>query len=74
MDGTFNKEKSCHGDNKYITYYVGDKGSKIILVAPHGGSLRPDDIPDRNGNNDKYVKVSLLKDLFTMEIALELRN
>jgi hypothetical protein len=36
---------SYFGRNQYIEYIAGEL--PIILSAPHGGSLRPDEIPDR---------------------------
>jgi N-formylglutamate amidohydrolase len=37
--------ESYFGENNYIEYVAGDL--PIILSAPHGGLLTPDDIPDR---------------------------
>ncbi|WP_324751144.1 hypothetical protein SH591_07235 [Sphingomonas sp. LY54] len=41
----FEVGKSYFGENQYIEYLPGN--APVILTAPHGGSLRPDTIPDR---------------------------
>ena len=35
-------------DQEYIEYIPGHSDSRIILSAPHGGSLKPDDLPTRD--------------------------
>lgn len=37
-----------YGTDRYVTYYKGDNDTKIILLATHGGELKPDTIPDRD--------------------------
>ena len=40
--------RDYNNTDTYIAYYPGDPGSKIIICAPHGGSLIPAIIPDRH--------------------------
>ena len=51
---------SYFGRNQYIEYIAGDL--PVILSAPHGGSLRPDEIPDRTYG-------TTVTDLHTAELA-----
>jgi N-formylglutamate amidohydrolase len=41
----FQPGKSYFGRNEYVEYLPGDV--PVIISAPHGGRLRPDEIPDR---------------------------
>ena len=72
--------KKIHfGDEEYVSYYTGDKGTKIILLAPHGGSLKPASIPNREetykkNTGDANLKLKFQSDLFTKQIAIELRE
>lgn len=56
---------SYFGENSYIEYIAGDL--PIILSAPHGGSLKPDDIPDRS-----YGSVG--RDMNTQELARSIQS
>ncbi len=51
------------GRNSYIEYIVGDL--PIIISAPHGGSLEPDEIPDRTWG-------TFVRDRYTQELAREI--
>ena len=42
--------QSYFGRNNYIEYRAGNL--PIILIAGHGGTLEPNEIPDRNGSGD----------------------
>ncbi|MFH0990697.1 MAG: lamin tail domain-containing protein [bacterium] len=46
VDTTFIPGKSYFGRNEYIEYIAGD--TPYILSAPHGGILKPVEIPDRD--------------------------
>ncbi|MEO0898031.1 MAG: T9SS type A sorting domain-containing protein [Bacteroidota bacterium] len=50
------------GENGYISYQVGQL--PIVLSAPHGGDLKPTDIPDRSCPNAVTVK-----DLNTLQLT-----
>lgn len=74
------------GYKGYCEYFHGAPTSSVIICAPHAGHLRPSHIPDRkkqccNGkvNNCTFAKsknkgISLLKDSYTYEMAVSLRN
>ena len=57
--------ESYFGQKNYIEYIAGNL--PIIISAPHGGKLKPNDIPDRVCNNPTTVT-----DLNTNELALEI--
>ena len=57
--------------NGYIEYQAGNL--PIILTAPHGGYLEPNEIPDRNCSGCVYVRDSYTQEL-TREIAQEIHN
>ena len=61
---TFETGETYFGANDYIEYQAGNL--PIILSAPHGGGLRPDDIPDRDCSGCVYVR-----DSYTQELARE---
>ncbi|KAL5265276.1 hypothetical protein ACHWQZ_G006122 [Mnemiopsis leidyi] len=73
------------GYSGYAEYYPGSEDSCIILTAPHGGNIKPDVIPDRcktccnnsvpgcKFGQSKY-SVSLVRDTFTLEMAITLRS
>jgi len=50
-----------YGSNQYISYYPGTL--PIIISAPHGGNLAPEEIPNRTGN------ITTGTDLNTIELA-----
>jgi hypothetical protein len=50
--------------NEYIEYISGNL--PIVISAPHGGHLEPEEIPDRDCNNCVYIK-----DSYTQELARE---
>jgi hypothetical protein len=54
--------QSYWGRNQYIEYIAGNL--PIIISAPHGGSLQPDEIPDRTYG-------STGKDTYSLEYTLE---
>ena len=52
VNGKPRKKYHCSGTldgSPYCSYTVGDCRSRIIINAPHGGTLRPPDIPVRRG-------------------------
>lgn len=59
--------QSYFGRNNYIEYRAGNL--PIILVAGHGGSLEPAEIPDRNGSGDVTTS-----DRNTIELAEAIAN
>ena len=66
-----------HGTEEYISYYVGDKQSKIILTVPHGGYLVPSSIPNRNKHTkaeNVSINICVENDDFTKELAVLLRE
>ncbi len=52
--------ESYFGRNNYIQYKVGNL--PLIIAAPHGGSEKPEEIPDRSWG-------STVKDAFTLEMS-----
>lgn len=60
------------GRNGYIEYYAGN--SPMIFAAPHGGMLRPDEIPPRDTVSCGAKDIVLLADLYTREIVMEIRS
>ena len=68
-DGPYEVNKVYNGVGNYITYYPGN--SPIILSAPHGGDLTPDDIPDRSwgttvtDTNTKQLTLAIMNFLDT---------
>ena len=49
------------GENDFIEYKAGNL--PIVITAPHGGSLEPSSIPDRNCPGCVYVKDSFTEEL-----------
>ncbi|MDP6338923.1 MAG: hypothetical protein QF842_01170 [Candidatus Marinimicrobia bacterium] len=45
-DGPYYPDSVYYGREKYVEYHAGDL--PIILSAPHGGRITPDEIPDRS--------------------------
>lgn len=87
------KTYTCSGkykDEPYCYYEEGDAGSNIIIIAPHGGSLRPGNIIDRDAGclvGDSCVwshscgvkdttkcKAKIFKDVYTKELSIMLAN
>ena len=68
-DGPYEINKIYNGVENYITYYPGN--SPIILSAPHGGDLTPDDIPNRTwgttvtDTNTKQLTIAIMNFLDT---------
>ncbi|ORX91229.1 hypothetical protein K493DRAFT_409435 [Basidiobolus meristosporus CBS 931.73] len=58
--------KSYYGTNRFVEYIPGN--SPIVLAAPHGGFLMPENVADR----PSLPGVRLLNDLNTHEIAKDL--
>lgn len=58
----FEAGKSYFGQKNYIEYIAGN--SPLIISAPHGGSLKPNDIPDRLCDGCSYIM-----DANTQELA-----
>jgi hypothetical protein len=52
--------KSYFGHSNYVEYLAGDM--PLIISAPHGGTLRPSEIPDRKDGE-------FTSDAYTMELA-----
>lgn len=61
---TFESGETYFGANDFIEYRAGNL--PIILSAPHGGELRPDEIPDRDCSGCIYGR-----DSYTQELARE---
>jgi hypothetical protein len=59
--------KSYFSNNNYIEYIAGN--TPFIVSVPHGGDLKPSDIPDRNCAN-----CTIVKDGNTQELAREIAN
>jgi hypothetical protein len=55
----------CYGNKKYIEYHPGNL--PMVLTAPHGGRLMPQEIPNR-----KYGY--FYHDEFTKELILDIKN
>jgi len=56
---------SYFDDNEYIEYRAGNM--PIIILAPHGGYLEPDNIPDRDCEGCVYVR-----DFRTQEMSIQM--
>lgn len=63
--------KTYFGANRYVQYVPGN--SPVILTAPHGGTLRPDSIPDRSKASCGGEAV-LVTDTNTVELVLAMRE
>jgi prepilin-type N-terminal cleavage/methylation domain-containing protein len=59
-DTTYAQGKSYFGRSNYVEYIAGDM--PLIISAPHGGTLRPAEIPDRR--NGEFTS-----DAYTEELA-----
>ena len=68
---TYRLGKTYFGANRYVQYIPGN--SPVILTAPHGGSLRPDSIPDRSKSTCGGEAV-LVTDTNTAELVLAMRE
>lgn len=62
---TYTPGKSYFGKNNYTEYIAGSL--PIIISAPHGGYLTPENIPDRTCNNPTTVR-----DSYTQELLREI--
>lgn len=69
---TFDVGRSYFGPSQYIEYLPGD--APVILTAPHGGHLAPDQIPDRSDKTCGGAKVVLQRDTNTAELVLAMRE
>lgn len=67
----FTPGETYFGENEYIEYLAGS--IPLIISAPHGGDLKPTDIPDRDCTGCVYVKDSFTEDL-AREIAAAFRE
>ena len=63
----FTAGTSYFDSNNYIEYIAGNL--PIIITSPHGGSLKPSSIPDRNCPDCTYQK-----DAYTQKLSRELKN
>jgi N-formylglutamate amidohydrolase len=61
------------GRNGYIEYYAGN--SPLIFSAPHGGMLKPDEIPPRETTSTSCDadNITLLADMYTRETAMAIQ-
>jgi hypothetical protein len=62
---TYTPGKSYFGRSNYVEYIAGDM--PVIISAPHGGTLKPPDIPDRK--NGEFTS-----DAYTEELARTLQQ
>jgi len=69
---TFEVGRTYSGKNGYIEYFPGD--APVILTAPHGGDLAPDQIPDRSNATCGGERAVLQKDMNTAELVLAMRE
>jgi len=67
----FEVGKSYFGENQYIEYLPGN--APVILTAPHGGSLRPDNIPDRT-RDACAARTVVVNDRNTAALVLAMRE
>lgn len=58
---TYTPGETYFGSNDYIEYKAGNL--PIIISAPHGGSIEPSNIPDRNCSGCVYVKDAYTEEL-----------
>ena len=63
--------QSYFGRNRYVEYIAGN--APVILSAPHGGDLAPDEIPDRNADSCGG-SATIGRDLNTRELALAMQR
>lgn len=61
--------KSYHGRNEYNVYQPGEL--PIILSVPHDGTLTPDELPDRTGENANVRDIYALDQALRIAAALE---
>ncbi|HRD45478.1 MAG TPA: hypothetical protein PLF78_03235 [Caulobacter sp.] len=69
--GAYEVGRSYFGANGYIEYIPGD--APVILTAPHGGTLRPDSIPDRTKDACGGA-ATVVMDTNTAELVLAMRK
>lgn len=63
--------QSYFGRNRYVEYVAGN--APVILSAPHGGDLTPDEIPDRTADRCGGT-ATVGKDLNTRELAMAMQR
>jgi hypothetical protein len=63
--------QSYFGRNRYVEYVAGN--APVILSAPHGGDLTPDEIPDRTAGSCGGT-ATVGRDLNTRELALAMQR
>lgn len=69
---TFDVGRAYFGPTQYIEYLPGN--APVILTAPHGGDLAPDQIPDRVNANCGGARVVVVRDTNTAELVLAMRE
>lgn len=72
--GPYVPGQSYTGSSGYIVYYPGN--SPMIFAAPHGGPLKPAEIPDRTTavTSCDTSDIDLAADAYTRQLALSIRQ